>query len=48
MSMKWKTGHNAFGGAATSVGGQMTVYTSEDAVKLVGISLLAATSKLTS
>jgi hypothetical protein len=48
MSTKGKTGHNASATAVASVGGQVNVYTAEDAVKLVRILLLAAALKLTS
>jgi hypothetical protein len=47
MSMREKTDRNASATAAASVGGQVTVYTAEDAVKLVRILLLAAAPKST-
>ena len=48
MSMKGKTGSKGSAAtAASSVGGQVTVYTAEDAVKLVSILLIVAAPKLT-
>jgi hypothetical protein len=47
MSMKEKTGCKASATAAASVGGQVTVYTVEDDVKLVSILLIVAAPKST-
>jgi hypothetical protein len=48
MSMKGKIGCKASATAAASVGGQLTVYTAKDAVKLVSVFLIVAAPKLTS
>jgi hypothetical protein len=48
MSTKGKTGCKASATAAASVGGQVTAYTAEDAVKLVSILLIVAAPKTTS
>ena len=48
MSMKGKTGCKASATAAAAVGVQVTVYTAEDAVKLVRMLLIEAAPKSTS
>ena len=48
MSMKGKIGCKAPATAAASVGGQVSVYTAEDAVKSVSVFLIKATPKLIS